>query len=236
MPVADGRAAAHGGGADLLGTLLAAVPHQHARGRTGGPLRLRPTDLRVAVREGREANLVLFCVDASGSMAARRRMAEVKTAILSLLVDAYQRRDTVGLVTFGGDRATLALPPTGSVDVAAARLEQLPAGGRTPLAEGLVEAARLLEQQRRRADARRPLLVVVTDGRATAGPDPLHRAHAAADRVAASGVDCVVVDCEAGPMRMGLALALARRLGAEHLPVGAVDAAALRGVVRGRAA
>ena len=95
------------GGLHLLGTVLAAVPRQHARGRTDGPLRLAPGDLRVAVREGREANLVLFCVDASGSMAARRRMGEVKAAILSLLLDAYQRRDTVGLVTFGGDAATL---------------------------------------------------------------------------------------------------------------------------------
>ena len=224
------------GGLHLLETVLAAVPHQHARGRTDGPLRLAPGDLRVAVREGREANLVLFCVDASGSMAARRRMGEVKAAILSLLLDAYQRRDTVGLVTFGGDTATLVLPPTGSVDVAAARLEQMPAGGRTPLAEGLLEAGTVLDRERRRAGARRPLLVVVTDGRATAGPDAVRRSHDAADRIAATGVDCVVVDCESGPMRMGLAVTLATRLAAEHLALGAVDAAALHGLVRGRAA
>jgi len=224
------------GGVHLLATVLAAVPHQHARGRTEGVLRLATSDLRAAVREGREANLVLFCVDASGSMAARRRMGEVKAAILSLLLDAYQRRDTVGLVTFGGDAATLALPPTGSVDVAAARLQELPAGGRTPLAEGLLEAGRVLDRERRRAGARRPLLVVVTDGRATSGPDAVRRSHEAADRLAATGVDCVVVDCESGPMRLGLAADLAGRLGAEHLPVGAVDAAGLQGVVRGRAA
>jgi magnesium chelatase subunit D len=224
------------GGLHLLGTVLAAVPSQHARGRTDGPLRLAPGDLRVAVREGREANLVLFCVDASGSMAARRRMGEVKAAILSLLLDAYQRRDTVGLVTFGGDTATLVLPPTGSVDVAAARLEELPAGGRTPLAEGLLEAGRVLDRERRRAGARRPLLVVVTDGRATAGPDAVRRSLDAADRLAVTGVDCVVVDCESGPMRMGLAGTLATRLAAEHLALGAVDAAALHGLVRGHAA
>ncbi|MCK5927762.1 MAG: VWA domain-containing protein [Nocardioides sp.] len=224
------------GGLHLLGTVLAAVPRQHARGRTDGPLRLAPGDLRVAVREGREANLVLFCVDASGSMAARRRMGEVKAAILSLLLDAYQRRDTVGLVTFGGHTATLVLPPTGSVDVAAARLEELPAGGRTPLAEGLLEAGRVLDRERRRAGARRPLLVVVTDGRATAGPDAVRRSLDAADRLAVTGVDCVVVDCESGPMRMGLAGTLATRLAAEHLALGAVDAAALHGLVRGHAA
>lgn len=233
VAVTDARAR---GGLHLLGTVLAAVPRQHARGRTDGPLRLAPGDLRVAVREGREANLVLFCVDASGSMAARRRMGEVKAAILSLLLDAYQRRDTVGLVTFGGDTATLVLPPTGSVDVAAARLEELPAGGRTPLAEGLLEAGRVLDRERRRAGARRPLLVVVTDGRATAGPDAVRRSLDAADRLAATGVDCVVVDCESGPMRMGLAGTLATRLAAEHLALGAVDAAALHRLVRGHAA
>lgn len=80
---------------------------------------------------------MLFCVDASGSMAARKRMAEAKTAVLSLLLDAYQRRDKVGLVTFRAAEATLALPPTSSVEVAARRLAELPSGGRTPLAEGL---------------------------------------------------------------------------------------------------
>ncbi|WP_048556686.1 ATP-binding protein, partial [Nostocoides japonicum] len=129
-----------GGSLHLLETVRAAAPHQAERAepsattRTTRRVRLRAEDLRMAVKEGRESNLVLFCVDASGSMAARSRMREVKTAILSLLTDAYQRRDQVGLVTFRGDRAELALPPTGSVEVAAARLSELPAGGRTPFA------------------------------------------------------------------------------------------------------
>ena len=91
--------------------------------------------------EGRESNLVLLVVDASGSMAARRRMEAVKAAAMSLLLDAYQRRDKVGLITFRGADATLALPPTSSIDVAARRLRELPSGGRTPLAEGLLCAA-----------------------------------------------------------------------------------------------
>src|SRR5690606_31051588 len=124
-------------------------------------LSLVPADLRRAVLEGRESNLVLLCVDASGSMAARRRMAQVKTAVLALLLDAYRRRDRVGLVTFRDRDATLVLPPTGSVDVAAARLRELPAGGRTPLAEGLLEAAETLRRERLRDPDRRALLVVV---------------------------------------------------------------------------
>ncbi|MGW5162690.1 VWA domain-containing protein, partial [Nonomuraea wenchangensis] len=118
-------------------TLLAAAPHQRRRGRRGAGLVLRGDDLREVVREGREGNLVLFVVDASGSMAARKRMTAVKTAVLSLLLDAYQRRDKIGLITFQGTGARVALPPTSSVEAGAARLRSLPTGGRTPLAAGL---------------------------------------------------------------------------------------------------
>lgn len=229
----------HSGAIHLTETIRAAAPHQGARGRTAGQLVLRAQDLRIAVREGRESNLVLFCVDASGSMAARKRMEQVKTAVLSLLLDAYQRRDKVGLVTFRGTAAEVALPPTHSVDAAAQRLEELPAGGRTPLAEGLLEAAHLLAVEHTRDPQRRALLVVVTDGRATAGADAVARSRMAAALLAGTGVTSVVVDCESGPMRMGLAATLAEHLGAEHVPIGEVSAEALVDAARstrGRAA
>lgn len=219
----------------LVETLLAAAGQQPARGRTGERPVLRREDLRIAIREGHEANLVLFCVDASGSMAARKRMTQVKTAILSLLLDAYRRRDKVGLVTFRGQRAELSLPPTHSADIAAARLDELPAGGRTPLAEGLLEAARVLLRERLRDPRLRPLLVVVTDGRATGGTDAVARSLAAADYVASLGVTAVVIDGETGPLRLGLAVGLAERLGAEHLPVSAVSADVLAATIRERA-
>ncbi|MFB9315231.1 VWA domain-containing protein [Nocardioides plantarum] len=230
-----GATSATGGGQGpihLLETLRAAAPHQAVRGRTTGPLRFHGSDLRVATREGQEANLVLFCVDASGSMAARKRMEQVKTAILSLLLDAYRRRDKVGLVTFRGAAAELALPPTRSVDVAARRLDGLPAGGRTPLAEGLLEAHRVLALERVRDPRRRPLLVVVTDGRATSGADAVARSQRAAGLLAAEGVASLVIDCEAGAMRLGLAAVLAEHLQAQHVPVGEVTAEALAGAVR----
>jgi magnesium chelatase subunit D len=217
----------------LVETLRAAAGRVPSR-RPGGGVILRPEDLRTAVREGREANLVLFCVDASGSMAARRRMTQVKTAILSLLLDAYRRRDKVGLITFRGDRADLVLPPTRSVEIAARRLEELPAGGRTPLAEGLLEAAAVLTRERIRDPRLRPLLVVVTDGRATGGDDPVGRSHQAADAVVALGVSTVVVDGESGPLRLGLARSLAYRMGAEHVPVAEVSAESLGTVARER--
>ena len=174
-----------------------------------------PGDLRQAVREGREGNLVLFAVDASGSMAARQRMRAVKGAVLSLLLDAYQRRDKVGLVTFRGAGAELALPPTSSVEAAARRLTSLATGGRTPLAAGLAKAARVLATERLRDPRRRPLLVVVTDGRATSGSDAdLSRAAAML-----AGVASVVVDCEASiaaprPGRTARGPAAARRCSA----------------------
>jgi magnesium chelatase subunit D len=225
------------GSLHLVETLLAAAGQQPARERTGGRVTLLPADLRVAVREGREANLVLFCVDASGSMAARKRMTQVKTAVLSLLLDAYRRRDKVGLVTFRGPGAEVVLPPTGSVDIAAARLDELPAGGRTPLAEGLLTAAQVLERERVRDPRLRPLLVLVTDGRATGGADPkqaVARAQQAAAYVARLGVTTVVVDSESGPMRLGLAHRLAETLGAEHLPVADVSAETLTAAVQTR--
>ncbi len=220
------------GAIHLTETIRAAAPHQFGRGRRSGKLKLRPDDLRVAVKEGRESNLVLFCVDASGSMAARKRMGQVKTAVLSLLLDAYQRRDKVGLITFRGAEATLVLPPTSSVDIAAARLDDLPSGGRTPLAEGLLQAAETLRIEHVRDPRRRPLLVVVTDGRATSGTNALERAHAVAGHLADTGIASLLVDCESGPMRLGLAQQLAGILDAEHVPVAEVSAEALTSLVR----
>ncbi len=225
------------GAVHLPATIRAAAVQQSPRGRVVGPLRVTAADLRRAVTEGREANLVLFCVDASGSMAARRRMAAVKTAVLSLLLDAYQRRDKVGLITFRGSGARLDLPPTSSIEIAARRLAELPSGGRTPLAEGLLCAAETLRVERIRDAQRRPLLVVVTDGRATAGPDAVRRSALAADQLRRSGVASVVIDCESGRLSLGLAAALARRLGAERLLVAEVSSEILTSVAqRGAAA
>ncbi|WP_433799262.1 VWA domain-containing protein [Actinomycetospora sp. CA-084318] len=188
-------------------TVIASV-RSGRRGRPG------PDDLRHAHREGREGNLVLFCVDASGSMAARTRMTAVTGAVDALLRDAYQRRDKVGVVTFNGTGAAVALPPTSSVHTAHARLADLRTGGRTPLAEGLRTARRVLRAERVRDPRRRGLLIVLTDGRATVGgPRPLDAALDAARGLAreagpgrgGAAMSTVVVDCESGHVRLGLA-------------------------------
>ncbi|WP_251092831.1 putative cobaltochelatase [Streptomyces sp. Caat 7-52] len=233
----------------LAATVQAAAPHQRARGRSGPGLVIRRDDLRQAAREGREGNLVLFVVDASGSMAARQRMSAVKGAVLSLLLDAYQRRDKVGLVTFRGSGAEVALPPTSSVDAAAARLQSLPTGGRTPLAAGLLKAHEVLRVERLRDPARRALVVVVTDGRATGngaarsasgqgggraagGTEPVALAGRAARLFAAEGTASVVVDCESGPVRLGLAGQLAGELGGTAVTLDELRADSIAGLVR----
>lgn len=216
----------------LAATVRAAAPHQRARGRSGRGLVVRRDDLRQAVREGREGNLVLFVVDASGSMAARQRMTAVKGAVLSLLMDAYQRRDKVGLITFRGKDAEVVLPPTSSVDAAAARLEMLPTGGRTPVAAGLLKAHDVLRVERLRDPSRRPLLVVVTDGRATGGPEPVALASRAARLHEVEGTASVVVDCESGPVRLGLAVSLAGELGGTAVTLDELRADSIAGLVK----
>jgi Mg-chelatase subunit ChlD len=148
-------------------TLRAAAPFQrerHAEGENDMALQLRKGDLQRKVRVRRTGNLILFVVDASWSMAASERMEATKGAIFSLLVDAYQRRDQVGLIVFQRDRARLVLPPTSSVDLAQKALTDLPVGGKTPLSSGLFLAWQVLDAARRRDSEIRPIMILLTDG------------------------------------------------------------------------
>ncbi|BBZ34271.1 magnesium chelatase subunit D family protein [Mycolicibacterium confluentis] len=220
-----------GDGLHLFATMLATA----GRSRQAGRLRPDVDDIRLAVRQGREGNLVIFVVDASGSMAARDRMSAVSGAALSLLRDAYQRRDKVAVITFRADQAQLLLPPTTSAHIAGRRLARFDTGGRTPLAQGLLAAADLVRREKVRDRTRRPLVVVLTDGRATGGPDPLGRSRIAAARLVAEGASAVVVDCETSYIRLGLAGVLADALGAPVLRLEQLRAEALTAVVRSAA-
>ncbi|KUH99119.1 magnesium chelatase subunit D family protein [Mycobacterium sp. IS-3022] len=217
-----------GHGVHVFGTLLAAVERQRGPGRP----RPVPGDVRRAIREGREGNLVIFVVDASGSMAARDRMSAVGGATLSLLRDAYQRRDKVAVITFRQQAAQVLLPPTSSVHIASRRLARFDTGGRTPLAQGLLAARDLVVREKARDRARRSLVVVLTDGRATGGSDPLGRAREAAARLVAEGAAAVVVDCETSHVRLGLAEELAEQLGAPAVRLAELRADSLTDVVR----
>ena len=217
-----------GHGLHLFATVLAAAERRTAP----GPVRPEAQDVRRAMRIGREANLVLFVVDASGSMAARDRMAAVAGAALSLLRDAYQRRDKVAVLTFRAGQARLVLPPTTSAHIAARRLTRFDTGGSTPLAEGLLAARDVVVRERARDRSRRPLVVVLTDGRATGGPDPLGRSRHAARLLAAEGTAAAVVDCETSFVKLGLAGDLAAQLGAPVLPLEQLSADRLVDTVR----
>jgi magnesium chelatase subunit D len=227
-PVAATEESATGHGVHVFATLLAAAGRQRRRGR----LTVAVPDVRHEVREGREGNLVIFVVDASGSMAARDRMSAVGGATLSLLRDAYQRRDRVAVITFRAQQAQVLLPPTSSVYIASRRLARFETGGKTPLAQGLLAARDLVVREKARDRARRCLIVVLTDGRATGGPDPLGRTRAAAARLVAEGAAAVVVDCETSYIRLGLAEALARQLGAPAVRLAQLRADVLSRLVK----
>jgi magnesium chelatase subunit D len=219
----------------LDATIRAAAPFQRDRASQGA-LVIAPHDLRRRVRTRRVGSSIVFCVDASGSMGAAKRMEAAKAAILELLIDAYQRRDRVALVSFRGDAAQIVLSPTSSVELAHLRLRALPTGGATPLAHGLVRSLELLEAERRREADVQPWLVLITDGRANVGLATglgVDDARSAARRIAESGIKTLVIDT-AGSGGGAPARDIARAAGAEYLRLGDADSTALTTAIRAR--
>lgn len=161
-----------------------------------GVVDFRPEDLRGSLRRGRESNLIVFVVDTSGSMAAKSRVRAVTDTITSMLGDAYQRRDKVAVIAVNGNKPTLVLPPTNSVERAQLKLKDMPMGGRTPLAEGLFMAKDLMERERRKEPGRRAILIVLTDGQDTSDAGEKGIATAAQAVVKSKLSGNVVIDCE----------------------------------------
>ncbi len=198
-------------------TIRQAAPYQIHRDKGNLALALRPQDLQDKVRVRRAANLILFVVDASWSMAASDRMEATKGAVMSLLVDAYQRRDKVGLITFQRDRARVILPPTSSVELAQRALRDIPVGGKTPLSSGLYTAYRVMTTARRREPEVRPLMILLTDGAGNvsmAGLPPQEEALRMAAVIRDAGFQSVVINMEHPAFDRGLAKELADVLGA----------------------
>jgi magnesium chelatase subunit D len=220
------------GNGPLAGVAVAATVRAAAERRQGdpeGPL-LAVEDLREPVRARTVGRTVVVAVDASGSMGTHQRVEAATGAVLGLLADAYLRRDRVAMLTFRGDSAEVVLPPTASVELARTRLAELPTGGVTPLAEGITAALSIA--RRAASDGWPPLLVLVTDGRATGHEGAAERAQAAATDVAAANLDVVVVDAEDGPHRLGLARQLATAMGARYVHLDAMGARPLETAVR----
>ena len=225
-------------GLALDATLRAAAPHQVGRRETSesqNAILVESQDIREKVRENKSGSLVLFVVDASGSMGAQRRMVAVKGAVMSLLLDAYQRRDRVGLISFRGTNASLLLPPTNSVDLAQVHLQEMPTGGRTPLSAGLFKALEVIETERIKDRDVMPLLVLLSDGRGNVaiGPDsPVDEAYAAAGIIGEDKIPSVVVDTESGFIRMGMVQPVAEAMGAQYLKLEDLRADSLLEAVR----
>jgi magnesium chelatase subunit D len=193
---------------------------------------VRKEDLRQAVREEKAGNLLILVVDASASMGVERRMGAVKGAVLSLLMDAYQRRDRVAVITFGGEEAQVVLRPTGSMEIARARLADVATGGRTPLAAGLQSA---LDLAKGAPASHQPFLILISDGRATWAPeghDPLEAALRSAAAVQQRALPALVLDVEDGHARLGLAAQLAETMGARYLPLTELSAGAMTSAIR----
>ena len=219
-------------------TLRAAAPFQsrRKRGSSGeGALLIEKSDLREKVRERKVGNLVVFVVDASGSMAAQERMTATKGAILSLLLDAYQRRDRVGMVVFRKGKAELVLPPTNSVELAQKCLAKLPTGGRTPMAHGLNLGLETFRDCMRRDKEAIPLMVLVSDGRANVplnGGDPVEEAKTVAGAISSAGIKSIAIDTERDFNTFGLVKQLCAEMGGKYLRLAELSASPIASVVR----
>lgn len=203
-------------------TLRAAAPYQKRREsereENGLAFSIKKDDLQRKVRVRMTANLVMFVVDASWSMAVAERMAATKGAILSLLTDAYQRRDRVGLVVFQKDRANLVLRPTNSVQLAQRALQDIPVGGKTPLSAGLLLAYEVIKREQISHPDVMPLMIILTDGAGNVSMSgdisPQEEAHQIAKQISEDDIRSVVINMEHAAFDQGLAQSLADHLDA----------------------
>ncbi|MCE5334148.1 MAG: VWA domain-containing protein [Desulfobacteraceae bacterium] len=220
-------------------TLRAAAPWQIARGRTGNVI-VRDEDVRFKQREKKMGHLVIFVVDCSGSMGAKKRMIETKGAVLSLLMDCYHKRDKVALIAFRKDRAEIVLPPTTSVDLAARKLRDIPVGGKTPLAAALITTHNLMRQVRIKEPQLRFIVAIVSDARANQAVSDLPVREEVAKSAGIlrdiGNADFVVVDTEdkSNFMRMDLARNLALDLDADYFTTVDLKAEYLAGLLSSR--
>ncbi|AAM31699.1 putative cobaltochelatase [Methanosarcina mazei] len=219
-------------------TLRAAAPYQLTREKNGNSIIIHDPDLRKKIREKKIGNLVLFVVDASGSMGARQRMVASKGAVLSMLMDAYQKRDRVGLIAFKGDSAELLLPPTSSIELAQKYLQEMPTGGKTPISRGLVKGYEIIKSELRRDPDTCPFMVLISDGRANVsmnGEPPLHEIITIASRLKEEGIQSAVIDTESSMIKFGFAQQISTALGATYLTLENLKADSIVNAVRASA-
>ena len=229
------------GGRDIAidATIRAAAPHQRDR---DGPnaIKVRGEDIRERERVRKTSAVVVFVVDASGSMGSTRRMESAKGAVLSMLMDSYQKRDKIGMVAFKGEGAEMLLPPSSSVDLALKRLEDLPTGGKTPLYAGLSKGLQLLKTEMRRDGEAKTMMVLISDGRANVSlggkiRDEIREISATSKE---AGVETVVIDTEVVEssfmdMRLGYCRDIAEASAGRYYPISSLSPEALYSIVEG---
>lgn len=203
-------------------TVRAAAPYQAIREKNGMAIHIKKADIQVKVREKRTGNGILFVVDASGSMGANRRMKSVKGAIMSLLNDAYQKRDEVGLIAFRKQSAEVLLGMTRSIDLAQKKLVELPTGGRTPLESGLDLAYEVISAARVRNRELQPVIVLVSDGKATYSKhhsNAFQGALKSANRIRNAHIKAVVIDADQSFIKLNFSESLAQAMNAELVKI-----------------
>jgi len=218
-------------------TIRAAAPYQMTR---IGPnaVKVLSEDIREKERVGKTSAVVLFVVDASGSMGAMQRMESAKGAVLSMLMDSYQKRDKVGMIAFKGKEAELILPPCSSVDLALSRLRELPTGGKTPLSAGLSKGLQLLQGELRKDEETKPMMVLISDGRANVGMGGKIKDEIIeiSEKSKQLGVHTIVIDTEVVEssfmdMRLGYCREIAETAGGKYYPISGLSPEALYNIV-----
>jgi magnesium chelatase subunit D len=199
-----------------------------------GKLKIGKEDIREKVRERKASSVIVFVVDASGSMGAMRRMEEAKGAALALLEEAYHKRDKVGFVAFRGGKAEVLLPPTSSVSLAVKRLRELPTGGKTPLPDGLYKGLELLRQERAKNKNLIPIMVVISDGR---GNVPINgnvrdEVLSLAQGIRKEGINLMIIDSASGMLNLGYNRELAEMGGGRYCRLDELEPQGIAGEIK----
>ena len=200
-------------------TLRAACIHQNKDEKKSVAIDIKKSDFREKVRERRTGSTIMFVVDASGSMGAKKRMEAVKGAIVSLLTDAYEKRDKVGMIAFRKGKAELLLDVTRSVELAKKNLEYLPTGGKTPLSLGLSKAYEVLKNYKKKDKDMIQVMVILSDGRTNQAInkcDPFEEALKIGKTISEEKIQTIVIDTEEDFIKLGLAKELATEMNADY--------------------
>lgn len=203
----------------LDASIRAAAPYQFEKIDNSLMINIKKEHIRVKQREKRTGVSILFAVDSSGSMGVKKRMEAVKGAVMSLLKNAYEKRDKVGMLSFRRDRAEELLPFTRSIDLARKKLEKLSTGGKTPLSEGLLKAYNIIKTEMKRNKEAIPVLILLSDGKANfsfSGKDPVVESLEIAEKIRKEKIKCIVIDTEEGFIKLEMAKTLSEAMGANY--------------------